>query len=205
METGTVANKSFGTQLSGFWEYLLVAHPDATVYAQVMAEKQSFSVQYKEPIAIKTKPHITVANFLAKEEMEETIIRWMHRIISMQKSFRVTLDQYSGFKPHTIYLRVQDHQPFQQLAKELKVVDQYVRSYGCPEMRLIKFPHLTIARRLPDNTYQQAITDYAQKSFHASFEVTDLVLLRRQHQFDNCKQVNVFGLQPSPALPGREG
>lgn len=196
METGTLHNKTFSSPQVILWEYLLVAHPDASVYAQVMAEKQSFSMQYKEPIAIKTKPHITVANFLAKEEMEETIIRWMHRIISAQKSFTVTLDQYSGCKPHTIYLRVQDHQPFQQLAKELKVVDQYVQSYGCPEMHLIKYPHLIIARRLVGNTYDQAIADYSTKSFYASFEVKDLILLRRQHQFASCKQVNVFGLTP---------
>lgn len=197
METELVSNKSFtAPQVNGFCEYLLVAHPDAEVNAQVMEEKLFFSAQYKDPIAIKTKPHITVADFLAKEEMEATIIRWMHRIISSQKSFRVTLDQYSGFKPHTIYLRVQDHQPFQQLAKELQVVDQYIRGYGCPEMHLINRPHLTIARRLSDSIYQQAITLYAQKKFHASFEVKDLVLLRRQHQFDSCKQVNVFALQP---------
>lgn len=199
METGLVSNKSFtAPQVNGFCEYLLVAYPDAAVYAQVMEEKQFFSAQYQEPVAMKTQPYITVADFLAKEEMEATIIRWMHRIISSQKSFRVTLDQYSGFKPHTIYLRVQDHLPFQQLAKELQMVDQYVRGNGCPEMHLINRPYLTIAGRLSDSTYHQAITLYAQKIFYASFEVKELVLLRRQHQYDACKQVNVFGLQPSP-------
>lgn len=197
MDTGIATNKTFSSvQANGFWEYLLVAHPDAAVHARVTEEKQLFSVQYREPVAIKTQPHITVANFLAKEEMESTIIRWMHRIISSQKSFQVTLDQYSGFKPHTIYLRVADHEPFQQIAKELKVVDQYIRGYGCPEMYLITRPHLTIARRLKDSTYYQAMMAYEQKTFHASFDVKELVLLRRQHQFDACKQVNVFGLQP---------
>jgi 2'-5' RNA ligase len=128
--------------------------------------------------------------------MEETIIRWMHRVISTKKSFRVTLDQYGAFRPHTIYLRVQEHQPFQQLARELKVVDQYIRSNGCPEMKLISNPHLTIARRLEQTTYQEAVAVYAEKTFHASFEVKELLLLKRQHQFDGCKQVNVFGLQP---------
>lgn len=195
METGLVKNRTFSSQVS-MYEYLLVAHPDETVYAQVMAEKENFSAQYKAPIAGKTKPHITVANFLAMEAMEETLIRWMHRIISTQKKFKVTLDKYSGFANHTIYLRVQDHQPFQQLAKELKVVDQYVRSNGCPEVHLITRPHLTIARRLPENIYHAAANEYAQKNFYASFEVKELLLLRRQHQFDSCKQVNVFGLQP---------
>jgi 2'-5' RNA ligase len=196
METGLVQHRSFGAPVNSLYEYLLIVHPDETVYARVMAEKQLFTVQYQEQVAVKTKPHITVANFLAKEEMESTIIRWMHRVISVQKKFKVTLDRYSGFAPHTIYLRVQDHQPFQQLAKELKVVDQYVRSNGCPEARLITRPHLTIARRLPETVYRQAETVYAKKDFHASFEVSELLLLRRQHQFDSCKQVNVFGLQP---------
>lgn len=197
MDTGVATNKTFSSaRVKGFWEYLLVARPDEAVYAQVMEEKKFFSAQFKLMAAVKTQPHITVANFMALEPMEETIIRWMHRIISSKKSFRVTLDQYGAFRPHTIYLRVQDHQPFQQLAKELKVVDQYIRGYGCPEMHLITNPHLTIARRLEQTTYSEAVKVYAEKTFHASFDVRELILLRRQHQIDSCKQVNVFGLQP---------
>lgn len=197
MDTGVATNKTFSSaRVKGFWEYLLVARPDEAVYAQVMEEKKFFSAQFKLMAAVKTQPHITVANFMALEPMEETIIRWMHRIISSKKSFRVTLDQYGAFRPHTIYLRVQDHQPFQQLAKELKVVDQYIRGYGCPEMHLITNPHLTIARRLEQTTYSEAVKVYAEKTFHASFDVKELILLRRQHQIDSCKQVNVFGLQP---------
>ncbi|MEO8172741.1 MAG: 2'-5' RNA ligase family protein [Sediminibacterium sp.] len=198
MQTIAISNTKpmSGPQTNSFWEYLLVVHPDAGVYAQVMAEKQFFSAKFDDQMAIKTKPQITVANFLAMEPMEDTIIRWMRRVISTKKSFTVTLDQYGAFRPHTIYLRVQDHQPFQQLASELKVVDQYIRSNGCPEMKLITNPHLTIARRLESQTYQQAVAVYADKTFHASFTVNELLLLRRQHQFDSCKQVNVFGLQP---------
>jgi 2'-5' RNA ligase len=194
METGLLQHRTL--QQVGLYEYLLVAHPDTGVAAQVMAEKAFFSERYQAQIAIKTKPHITVANFLAREAMEETIIRWMHRIISTQKKFRVTLDRFSGFAPHTIYLRIQDHLPFQQLAKELKVVDQYVRSNDCPALRLSTRPHLTLARQLTETVYHQAETVYAQKKFHASFEVDELLLLRRQHAFDSCKQINIFRLQP---------
>lgn len=200
METGLVRNQVFSKPVQQYYEYLLVAHPDDAVYEQVMEEKRWFTQQYRQAVAEKTKPHITVANFLAREEMESTIMRWMHRIIQNRQSFTVTLDRYSGFKPHTIYLRVQDHQPFQQLAKELQVVDQYVRGNGCPEMKLITRPHVTIARRLPAEVYQQAEQVYAQKDFHASFEVKELVLLRRAHQFDACKQVMIFGLTPWPPL-----
>ena len=50
-------------------------------------EATFLSMIYKQKIAVKTKPHITIANFLAKESMEETLIRWIHRICSQHKSF----------------------------------------------------------------------------------------------------------------------
>lgn len=181
---------------AGVYEYLLVVQPDAEAYAQVMAEKQFFSRQFGAPVAVKTKPHITVAAFVAFEAMEETLIRWMSRVISVKQGFEVTVDQYAAFRPHTICLRVKEQQPFLQLAKELKVVDQYIQGYGCPKMTMVTNAHMTIARRLDLNTYQQAVKTYADRSFHASFKVKELVLLRRKDQFDTCRQVNVFALRP---------
>src|SRR5664279_1073362 len=91
-------------QQNALLEYLLVGHPDAGVNNKIMEEKQQFCNDYTEKIAIKTKPQITVANFLADEAMEPTIIRWMQRICGAQQSFNVTLNNYGGFPPHTIYL-----------------------------------------------------------------------------------------------------
>ena len=182
------------------YEYLLVINPAADVHAQLLHEKQQFYNIYKEKVAIKTRPHITVANFLAKESMEETIIRYMHRIISAKKSFNVILNNFSGFPPHTVYVRVQQHAPFRQMAAEFAAIDQYVRSYGYPAARLIVNPHVTIARKLPEQVYSKAMPEYSKKIFYASFFVDALVLLKRQAGFDACKQVNVFKLLPDETL-----
>lgn len=193
MEKGLVQQQPVhGFALQQLHEYLLVAHPATEVYAQVMAEKQRFYDAYKEKVAIKTLPHITVADFLAHEEMEDTIIRYLHRIIGTQKSFAVTLNNYSGFPPHTIYLRVQHHEPFKQLAASLATINQYVRSNGMPQAHLITHPHVSIARRLPQQVYEKAMFEYSQRSFHASFEVSELLLLKRKGQFDKCKEISVF-------------
>jgi len=178
-------------------EYLLVVDPAADVLQQVMDEKTKFFTKYSEPESIQHHPQITVASFLAKEEMEDTLLRWMHRIISSHTSFSVALNNYSG-SPNTnnIYIRVQDHQPFKQLAKELKVIDELVRSNGLPKAHLISNPHLTLAGRLEKPVYEKAMRDYAHRDFHAEFLVKELVLLKRTHQFDTCKQVNIFRLLP---------
>lgn len=177
-------------------EYLLVAHPDNKVFNKVMEEKQSFYDEYKENVAICTKPHITVANFFAKESMEDTLIRWIQRICSQQQSFTVTLNNYSGFPPHTIYLRVQNEQPFQRLTKDLNVVNAYINSCSCPPMKLISKPHVSIAGNLPEEVYFKALIQYAHKSFHESFAVSQLYLLKREHSYDAGKSINVFGLPP---------
>ncbi len=133
---------------------------------------------------------LTLAHFMAREDMESTLIRWMHRIISAQKSFTVTWQSGSGQSPSGHYLRIQDPLPFQRLAKALQVVDQYVKSYGCPGMTFITQPCMPTGTRL-------AATAGDQDDIYRPFEVKELVLLRRQHQYDACKQVNVFGLQPA--------
>jgi 2'-5' RNA ligase len=191
------------SQTPEFYEYLLGAHPPQEVNNQLKEEKENFSSRYKVSIAKKTLLHITVADFLAKEEMEETIIRYMRRIFSTQTSFWVTLNNYSGFPEHTVFARVQDHQPFNQLATSLKAIDQYIRSNGCPPIKLITYPHISIARRLQQNVYEEAMFEYSQKTFYASFEVDELFLLKRKDQFDTYKQVNVFKLPSANSLFNR--
>jgi len=177
-------------------EYLLVIKPGSEVYNKVSEEKENFYSLYKEKAVVKMKPYITIANFLAKESMEETMIRWIQRICSRQRSFVVTLNNYSGFPPHTIYLRVQDHEPFKILAHELKTIDEYIRSNGCPKAYLVNRPHLIIARRLPEPVYEKAMLDYSQKLFCETFVAGELELLRRAGPFEKYKVINVFGLLP---------
>jgi 2'-5' RNA ligase len=195
MEKGIV-KKQLMQLPQGVSEYLLLAHPDAATYTRIVAEIQFFSSQFGQAMAAKLKPHITVADFIATEQMEETLIRWMHRVISARQGFHVTLDRYGAFRPHTIYLNVRDQQPFLELARELRVVDQFIQGYGCPPMKLISNAHLTIARRLGLMAYQQAVQHYAQQDFFASFPIQELVLVKRRDQFDACRQVNVFRLRP---------
>ncbi|MEO8415130.1 MAG: 2'-5' RNA ligase family protein [Ginsengibacter sp.] len=180
-----------------FFEYMLAAKPDAAVCEKVMTERQIFYDTYKEGAAGNTKPHIAVSSFFAREEMEETIIRWVQRICGKQQGFAVTLNNYSGFPPGTIYLRVQNVKPFQHLAKELHVINTYVSDCLCPPVKFVSKPYITLAGCLPEEIFFKALIQYAHKSFHETFLVNELQLLKRKHQYDTCKSINVFGLQPA--------
>jgi 2'-5' RNA ligase superfamily len=182
-------------------EYLLVIYPDGDLHDKLLDEQRQFFQDYGLRINIRNKPHITMAAFQAGEAMEDTLIRWIQRICGRHQSFDLMLNNYSGFPPHTIYLRVQDQLPFRQLSQELKAIDDFIRSSGCPPVHLITHPYLSIAGSLTEQVYSRAMPDYSRKTFHGSFRVGELVLLKRDHPFDPCKTVNVFRLLPGVHQP----
>ncbi|MDR3715423.1 MAG: 2'-5' RNA ligase family protein [Puia sp.] len=177
-------------------EYLLVVYPAGELRDKLLDEQQQFSQDYGLTGPVRNKPHITIGSFQAGEAMEDTLIRWIERICSRNKSFDVTLNNYSGFPPHTIYLRVQDPGPFRELARQLKTIDDFIRSSGWPPAELISSPYLSIAGSLTEQVYSRAMPDYSRKDFHDSFRVSELVLLKREHAFDACKTVNIFHFVP---------
>ena len=180
------------------WEYLLVAYPDAELNEKITGEKKLFCKAHHYALSTDTKPCITLAGFLLKEPMEEIIIKWIQNICRLHGCFGVTLNNFSGFPPHTIYLRVQDPQPFEKLAHSLKIIDRFIQSNDCPPLHQASKPHLTLASGLPELIYTKSIREYAQKSFHGSFIVDKLVLLKRDASA-KCRLVNTFGLAAAPA------
>ncbi len=185
---------------AGLFEYLLVVSPGKEVYNKVMEEKQYFSMNYRHPVAVKSNLFINLSSFLAWDSMEDTLVNRLHCIAKEQRSFPVLLNNYSGFPSHTIFIRIQDPAPFKHLATRLKAIGPYIKEHSSYPAKFITSPHVSIARRLPLKVYDSAIKDYAGKDFSASFEVNEMVLLRRQHQYDTCKEVAVFRLQPNESL-----
>ncbi|MCY7421019.1 MAG: hypothetical protein LH478_04670 [Chitinophagaceae bacterium] len=181
---------------SGFYEYRLVVQPNKEVYHKVLIEKQFFNDQFGEKMVDRSLPQIMLATFQAREEMEETIIRYLHRVCSQQKGFMVELNNYSGYPPHSIYLRVQNPQPFTELAKQFEVINNYIDSCACPPLHISLNPHIGIASSLNETIYRQALINYGQKTFHEIFMVNELLLVKKNHEYDQEKPVNIFRLKP---------
>jgi 2'-5' RNA ligase len=190
----------------GYAEYLLVVYPEGDLRDRLLEEQQQFSSDYGlgerpdkgQRIADhpgRNKPHITLAAFQAGEEAEDTLIRWIQRICQQRRSIEMALNNYSGIPPHTIYLRVQDPEPLRELMQQLGAIDEYIQSSGWPPVHLNGRPYLSIAGGLTEQVYNKAMPDYSRKTFHGTFCVRELVLLKRKHSFDPCKTVNVFGLK----------
>lgn len=177
------------------WEYLLVAYPDTTVHEKLWDEKKVLQGAYGSAAGAPAS-FITLASFQAKEALEETLSRWIQNICNLHPGFTATLNNFSGFPPHTIYLRVQDPQPFLKLSNALKMLDSFMQSNDGPPLSICTKPHLPIAAGLPEPLYQTLMPYYAGREFHASFAVEKLVLLKRDHLM-HYDIINTFILAPA--------
>jgi len=178
-------------------EYSLVICPQEAIQQKLASEKAFFCEAYQQSGSYtNTALHIVLAHFLAKQVMEETLIRWIQNICNLQTSFTVTLNNFSGLPPHTIYVRVQDAKPFAQVASQLKIIDGFIQAGNCPPLHTIARPYLPLAQGLPELVYEKAIKDYAQRSFCESFKVEKLILLKREDAYSNHEIVNTFRLAP---------
>jgi len=183
------------------WEHLLVLNPSLEVIEKINKEKERFKSEYQDPAAKIGKPHITIATFLATEEMKPTLIRWIQNICRVHSRFPVLLRNFSGFVPHTIYLKVQNQEPFKRLGKNIKALDHFMRASECLPIKLTTTPHLTVARGMLEETYFKALPLYLQQPFQESFIAKELTLIKRATSTGRCETVHVFPLAPEqPAL-----
>jgi hypothetical protein len=181
--------------VSSLWEYVLVAIPDEQVTTKLLAVDKNLACQSKSRKG-EYKPYIKLAEFQARESMEATLIKWVQRICGQLESFVVTLNNYGGLPPATIFVRIQDHQPFRALASKLRVIDDYIQSNSCPPAKFYNRPNLRIGQQPAESDYSQALFHYSQQDFHEDFVVSELVLMKSRNVFEQLKQVNVFRLFP---------
>ena len=177
-------------------EYILVACPDTRVTDRINDEKQRFSRSYGSDRDTGNDYQIVIASFQAKEILEETLVRWIQNVCNLQTSFHVSLNNFSGFPTGIIYLRVQNEQPFQKLAGGLKILSGFLESNGCSALNVVTKPHMAITGKLPSDIYEKVIHEYSHHSFHETFKVDRLMMLKIDG-YMNCHTVTHFTL-PSP-------
>jgi hypothetical protein len=141
-------------------------------------------------------PSIRVARFRAREEMEETLIRWIQRVCHMQQRFRVEVEGPISDSDGGAFLRVRDHGPFKKLANGLAMVDQYIQSCGEPPVEWTGVVHC----RLTDMTGKENRRSWQpgehERHFQANFLVHSLVLMKEGPGSSRPELVNVFPLFP---------
>jgi hypothetical protein len=183
---------SAGTLREEWPAYRLVIPADEPVSRQVKQLRMQWETIYGESSVSEKPPSITLACFTAREEMEDMIMRWIHRICSTRPSFMVTLNNFSAVPPQTIYIRVQDANPFQQLAGQLRMLDEFSRTANGKQWRIFDKPFIKLGS-LPEDFAQDQWFSYTHQLFHAAFMAKKMLMMKEEK--DGWKIVSVFPFQ----------
>ena len=180
--------------LNALFEYAIVAFPDPVLQQQIQDEKTFFHDRFSSYGPGEKDAFVMIAQYYAKEIMEDTLIRWLQNIMRLQNSFMITLNNFSSIPPDTIYLRIQEAVNFNLMFRSIKMIDGFVQANDCPPVQLMTRPMIEIASGLPENIYEKSIGEYAKRSFTASFKIEKLALLKRETKADSFQMLYSFNL-----------
>ena len=181
------------------FEYQLVLNPHEELRSKIMKVKQEFYDQYKTPTALGGKPHITLANFLQYEMMEERLLNRLKVVAMGFHPIKVELRDFGSFPSHTIYINVVSKVPVQTLVKEIRHETQRLMKLNDDNKpHFILEPHLTIARKLQPWQYEKGWLEYSNKNFTGRFIADGMLLLKRPLDEKKYQVVQRFEFQNLP-------
>ena len=162
------------------YEYILVLKPAEELWNRVMTIKKEFSEKYKMPVASFTKPHITLAKFVALGMIEERIVHRLQVITMGVTPFKVELRDYGSFPTHTIFINVVSKLPIQNLVRQLKEAQRLLKLNNENKPHFTDEPHMPICRKLKPWQYEQGWLEYAHRQFTGRFIADSMLLLKRE-------------------------
>ncbi len=194
--------------ISGYrvYEYLLVLNPHEELRSKIMKIKQEFYDVYKASTAIGGRPHITLANFLQYEMMEDRLINRLKTVAMGFHPVKIELKDFGSFPSHTIYINVVSKIPVQTLVKEIrKEAQRLMKLNDDNKPHFILEPHLTIARKLQPWQYEKGWLEYSNRHFTGRFIADGMLLLRRPIGEMKYQIVQRFEFQNLPVTTKQGG
>jgi 2'-5' RNA ligase len=196
------------TTIPGYriYEYLLVLSPHKELWSKIMEVKKKFAEDYGTDYARWGKPHVTLANFVQYEMMEERLVNRL-RIVAMGVTpFKIELKDFGSFPSHTIYINVVTKVQIQNLVKGIRHESQRLMKLNDDNKpHFILEPHLTIARKLQPWQYEKGWLEYSNKNFTGRFIADGMLLVRRSVGEMKYQIVERFEFKNLPGLTFMQG
>jgi 2'-5' RNA ligase len=161
-------------------EYVLILNPHEELRNKIMHVKKEFYEKYEAPTALWGKPHITLANFLQFEMMEERIVSRLKTIAMGYTPFKVELKNFGSYPSHTIFINIESKQQVQNLVKELKQAQQLLKLNKENKPHFLDNPSITVAGKLLPWQYEKGWLEYSHKHFTGRFIADGFLLIKRR-------------------------
>lgn len=142
-------------------QYRIIAVIDNDTYIkdeQAVCKKNYGSIDKTE-----NSSFISLASFEAKEEMEDTLLRWLRRIVGAEQAFSVVSNNF-GFHPEgKVYLRILDASKLLNLKNHMQVLEPFIQSNNNKKVNWFKSAEIIIGH-VDEAMQLEAAYHYAQQS-----------------------------------------
>ncbi|ULQ52372.1 hypothetical protein [Flavihumibacter fluvii] len=158
--------------------YQVMVKVSGTVAEHVKQEQEYALERYGELGFSPIQPELVLAKFEAREEMEETLLRWLHRIVGQQETFTVLFNNYGSMPGFPLYVRVQDPRPFRPITEGLRVIDGLLKSHDGRALQVFHPPRLVITHQVSKQQEMEILLDFSGRSFREEMTIEELVLVK---------------------------
>ena len=175
--------------------YFIALIPGRELREKISAVKHDFAARFKSKTALRVYPHITIkAPFKCKGSAHTELVNWFNGLRINQKAFTITLKDYGAFahkKSPVIFINPVANDGLKYLQKELTASFSSLFPGDVHAVDINFHPHITVAYRdLDASMFELAWSEYKQKKFNETFDVSAFYLL--QH---DTKQWNIIATQ----------
>lgn len=161
-------------------EYLLILNPPQVLQTKIIEVKKDFYEKYRADNALWGKPHLTLANFVQFEMMEERLVNRLKTIGMGYTPFKVELKDFGSFPSHTIFINVDSKLQVKNLSRELRNAQKLMTLNKENKPHFFDDPHITITRRLLPWQYEKGWQDYSHRHFTGRFIADGMLLIKRR-------------------------
>ncbi len=172
--------------------YFITLIPPENIRKEVELIKKEIKNNYGIKHALKLPAHITIQiPFRMHQSKEKKLFKKLREFSAHRHSWNTKLDGFGRFAKNVIFIKIQEHQPFVQIHKDLQEMMLGFLDLKSHEISAKIHPHITIAARdLKRSHFPGIWEDFKDKSYSASFSVQDIYLFK--HNGENWDLLKVF-------------
>jgi len=165
--------------------YLIALVPPADLRKRVKALKVEMRDRFGAAHALKSPAHLTLQMPFRRDESQEgSMLGTLQAFAKTERPIRIMLQGFDCFLPRVLFIRVQNHEPFQALHQRLNRILRHELGFSESEIWDQQHPHMTIATRdLSKYAFQRAWPELKRRPFEAHFTADHLHLLKHNGQF----------------------
>jgi 2'-5' RNA ligase len=162
-----------------FWEYLLLITPPEDAIRHIYKIKKEVGLRYGSRHALNSDARISLLKFLLVKGYEKQLLEELFCFCLNRMPFEIELNNFGVFPRHTLYVNVQENEGLKKLQNGLIMLLTASVPVRNEHLQAIRKHFMTIAGKLNPLQFESVSNEYRKKKISSSFNVRNIVLLKR--------------------------